>query len=165
MMVKNFLFVFAILASTGLFALEEIAGKVVSVIDGNTIEVAASDGIYRILLHGIDSPELGQSFADEAQQHLEKLLLDKIVSVQIQGKDRWGNRFGVIVIEGSTDPRFELLKAGLAWTAEKNPQEELEVVKEKARENGKGLWKEENPAPPWIFRRQQSMMQPKSSGD
>jgi micrococcal nuclease len=164
-MVKNFLLGLAVLASTTLFALEEITGKVVSVIDGNTIEVAASDGAYRILLHGIDSPEPGQRFANEARQHLEKVLLGKTVFVQVQGKDRWGNRLGVIAIEGNADPRFELLKEGLAWTSERNPLAELEAVKEEARENGKGLWKEENPTPPWIFRRQQSMMQPKSSGD
>jgi micrococcal nuclease len=164
-MAKFFLIGLAVLASTALFALEKIAGKVVSVIDGNTIEVAASDGTYRILLHGIDSPELGQRFADEARQHLEKLLLSKTVSVQIQGKDRWGNRLGVVVIEGNADPRFELLKEGLAWTSERNPLTELEVMKEEARENGKGLWKEVNPTAPWIFRRQQSIVQPKSSGD
>jgi len=48
-------------------------------------------------------------------------------------------------------------------TAERNPIDELESIKEKAKEKGKGLWKEQDPTPPWIYRRQQSMMQPKSS--
>jgi len=51
----------------------------------------------------------------------------------------------------------------LAWTAERDPIQELETIKEKAREKGKGLWKEQDPTPPWIYRRQQSLTQPKSS--
>jgi endonuclease YncB( thermonuclease family) len=89
------------------------------------------------------------------------MILDKKVVVKVQGKDRWGNRLGVILIEGKTDPRFELLEAGLAWTAEKDPIEELESVKEKAKEKGKGLWKKKDPTPPWTFRREQTMLQPK----
>jgi endonuclease YncB( thermonuclease family) len=67
------------------------------------------------------------------------------------------------LVNGESDPRFELLKEGLAWTSERNPIEELEVLKEKARESSLGLWKEETPTPPWIFRRQQTMTQFKSS--
>ena len=59
--------------------------------------------------------------------------------------------------------REKLLEAGLAWTSEKNPIAELEAIKEKSREKGKGLWKEQEPTPPWVFRRQQSMTQFKSS--
>ena len=90
-------------------------------------------------------------------------MLEKDVVIKIQGKDRLGNRLGIIIVEGKEDPRFELLKEGLAWTSEKNPIEELETIKENARLKNKGLWKEEKPTPPWIYRRQQTMLQPKSS--
>lgn len=146
------------------WANDNIIGKVVSVIDGNTLEVIGEDNeIYKILLHGIDCPELEQEYGAKAKKALEKLVLEKKVLVKIQGRDRLGNRLGVIMIEGEEDPRFELLKEGLAWTSEKNPIEELETIKEKAREKNRGLWREDSPTPPWIFRRQQSMMQPKSS--
>lgn len=146
------------------WANDNIIGKVVSVIDGNTLEVIGEDNeIYKILLHGIDCPELEQEYGEKAKKALEKLVLEKKVLVKIQGRDRLGNRLGVIMIEGEEDPRFELLKEGLAWTSEKNPIEELETIKEKAREKNRGLWREDSPTPPWIFRRQQSMMQPKSS--
>lgn len=147
-----------------LFANEEFGGKVVTVIDGNTVEITTPENeTYKILLHGIDCPELEQEYGDKAKKYLEKLLLNKSVSVRIQGKDRLGNRLGIIVIEGTNDPRHELLKEGLAWTAERNPIEELETIKEQAREKGKGLWKDENPTAPWIFRRQQTLTQFKSS--
>ena len=143
---------------------EEVTGRVVSVIDGNTIEVATPDNeTYKIIFHGIDCPEIDQEFGEKAKRVLEKLILEKNVSVQFQGKDRWGNRLAIVLIDGEIDPRVELLEQGLAWTSERNPIVELEAVREKAKEKGKGLWKEENPTPPWIFRRQQTMLQPKSS--
>ncbi len=153
----------AMYVSGFLFAADELTGKVVTIIDGNTLEVATNDNeTYKILLHGIDCPELEQEYGDKAKKQLEKLLLNKSVSVQIQGKDRLGNRLGVIIVEGE-DPRHVLLQEGLAWTSERNPIADLEVIKEKAREKGKGLWKAENPTAPWTFRRQQTLTQFKSS--
>ncbi len=143
---------------------DAIKGKVVSVIDGNTLEIIADDNeMYKIILYGIDCPEVDQEYGDKAKELLEKLILEKDVQVIIQGKDRKGNRLGILIVEGKEDSRFSLLREGLAWTSEKDPIAELEDLKEKARGKNKGLWKEENPTPPWIFRRQQSMMQSKSS--
>ena len=161
---KRVMIVFAgLLVSVFAWADELVSGKVVTVIDGNTVEVVAEDNeTYKVMLYDIDCPELGQDYGDKAKRFLEKLLLDKSVQVQMKGKDRWGTRLGVIIIDGHDDPRYELLKEGLAWTAEVNPNPEFEELKEKAREKGKGLWKLENPTPPWKFRRQQTLLQPKS---
>jgi micrococcal nuclease len=143
---------------------EIISAKVVNVIDGNTVEVIAEDKeSYKIQLFGIDCPELGQNFGYEAKNYLEKIMLGKSVTVEMKGKDRWGNRLGIVLIDGKVDPRVELLEEGLAWTAEINPIPELEGIKEGARVKGKGLWKEESPTPPWIFRRHQTLTQFKSS--
>jgi endonuclease YncB( thermonuclease family) len=145
-------------------ATDGIAGKVVSVIDGNTLEVIdANKETHKIMLAGIDSPELQQDFGDKAKTLLEKLTLKKNVVITFVGKDRWGNYLAEVLVEGKVDPRIALLKEGLAWTAERNPLPALEEHRTKAQENGKGLWKQEDPIPPWIFRRQQTMLQPKSS--
>jgi len=146
------------------FAGNVLNGKVTGVIDGNTFEMLTEDNeSYKIMLYGIDCPELGQEFSDKAKKSLEKMILNKKVTVNIQGKDRWGNRLGIALIEGTIDPRYDLLEAGLAWTAERDPIQELETIKEKAREKGKGLWKEQDPTPPWIYRRQRTLTQLKSS--
>lgn len=138
-------------------------GKVTSVIDGNTVELQApGNSTMKVVLFGIDSPEIGQEFGEEAKKYLEKILLKKEVSVKIQGKDRKGNYLGIITV-GDDDARIELLKQGLAWTEEKNPNPELEPYRTWAQQKGKGLWKMGNPTPPWIYRRQQSMLQPKTS--
>lgn len=153
----------ACFALSGAFANDGLPGKVVSVVDGNTVEMHGSDQEkYIIVLAGIDSPELTQAYGGEAKRYLEKLLLQKEVVVHFQGKDRKGNYLAV-VLRGKVDARVELLKEGLAWTAEKDPSPELEAHRATAQEKGRGLWKEENPTPPWIHRRQQSAMQPKTS--
>jgi micrococcal nuclease len=139
--------------------------KVIKVIDGNTFEIIGSDGQPQTLvLFGIDSPEPGQPYADKAKRTLEKLILDKRVDVQMQGRNRFGNYLAVItIVKNDKDPRIELLEEGMAWTAEKNPVAELEAVRVKAAQKSKGLWQDENPTPPWTYRREQSMLQAKSS--
>ena len=158
------LLIILILSSTFVsYAEDDIKGVVTKVIDGNTIEVRSSDETYKILLHGIDSPDPGQHYAEQAKTMLEKMLLKKHVMIVMHGKDRYGNRIGEIRLDDASDPRKELVAEGLAWISEKEPIQELELLQEQARVKGKGLWGEENPTPPWIFRRQQTMMSQKSS--
>jgi endonuclease YncB( thermonuclease family) len=142
----------------------EITGKVVKVIDGNTLEILQDDKQkVKVLLIGIDSPELQQAYGEKAKQFLERLVLNRKVTATTHGKDRWGNRLAEVLVNGDDDPRVELLKAGLAWTAEKNPNPDLEPYRTWAQQKGKGLWQDTNPTPPWTFRRQQTMVNPKSS--
>ncbi|RAW02680.1 thermonuclease family protein [Pseudochryseolinea flava] len=152
----------AVLSAFSACANDLVEGTVVSVLDGNTIEVAGKDQQkYKLVLTGIDCPELGQAYGEEAKSFLEKMILHKNVTIAVEGKDRWGNRLAVVKIKGVKDPRIDLLKEGLAWTAEKNSDPELDGYKLKAQEKGKGLWQSENPTPPWTYRRQQTMLEAK----
>jgi micrococcal nuclease len=161
-MYRPALFFFFLLPSM-LWANEVISGKVISVIDGNTFEIlTAEKESYKIMFFGIDSPELTQEYGEKAKDFLEKMILEKTISVEIQGKDRWGTRLGTFEVDGE-DPRIKLLEEGLAWTAERNPIEALDALKEKAKQDGKGLWQETEPVAPWTFRRQQTLQQFKTS--
>lgn len=141
----------------------QIEGTVTSVIDGNTLVVTTSDGQqYPIILSGIDCPEPEQNYGMEAKHFMENLIFNKEVVVDIYGKDRLKNYIGVVLLEDSGDVRFHLLEEGLAWTSEREPVAELEVIRIRAMAGKKGLWSDDKPTPPWIFRRQQSMMEPKS---
>jgi endonuclease YncB( thermonuclease family) len=147
----------------GLYATDEINARVVAVLDGNTIEIAAEDNeTYKVYFFGIDCPELTQEFGDVAKEFTERMLMNRAVKVSWAGKDRWGNRLAVVIMDGQ-DFRAEILKRGLAWTVERNPIVELEDIKEQAKAAGRGLWAMHEPTPPWIHRRQQTMLTPKSS--
>jgi micrococcal nuclease len=142
----------------------EIAGKVISVVDGNTVEFQTADNeVFKFVLSGIDAPELSQEFGEEAKKLLEKLVAGEEAVILVEGKDRLGNRVGVLKYGKDKDPRPELLEKGLAWTTEKNPKPEFETLKEAAKSHEKGLWEQPNPTPPWTFRRQQTMLTAKSS--
>ena len=141
----------------------QIRGNVVTVFDGNTLEVSAGDNDrYRIVLLGIDCPELGQEYGHEAASLLRKMMLGNEVLVKLHGKDRSKNYIGVVLLKDGTDIRTILLHEGLAWTAEKDPLAELEALRLDAVRKKSGLWALEAPVAPWIYRRQQSMMRPKS---
>jgi len=151
------------LTTSVLWASEILNGKVTSVIDGNTIEVTTGfNETYRIVLLGIDCPELGQEFGEEAKQHLEKMILTKEIVLELKGKDRWGN-YLAIVFAGDVDLRVDLLARGLAWAAEKNAVPALKDLESRARSRNLGLWQQEEPTPPWVYRRQQTMLIAKGS--
>jgi endonuclease YncB( thermonuclease family) len=141
---------------------EIITGKVVDVPDGNTIEMLTDENeLYKIELAGVDSPEPEQPFGSEAKRLLEKNVKGKKVEAVIEGKNRWGVRQAVVIPNGGDDPRIKLLSEGLAWTSEKNAAPEFESIRIDAQAHGRGLWKDKDPTPPWIFRRQQTMLSPK----
>lgn len=143
---------------------DDIIGTVISVIDGNTVEVqSTSKDKYKVVLAGIDCPELAQQYGTEAKKYLEKLALKKTVTLQLKGKDRNGNHIAILLLNGDDDLRVELLKQGLAWTSEKGSNADLDPYRSWAQQKKKGLWQEENPTPPWTYRRQQSMREAKSS--
>ena len=140
---------------------EKISGKVIRVIDGNTIEVLDADKeIIKVMLHSVDCPELGQDYADEAKKFTEKLVLKKRVVVEIMGKDRWGNKMAQVVLNNGKSLQHELLKEGLAWYKEETDRT-LTLLQSNAKANKIGLWVKDDATPPWIYRRQQSMMAPK----
>jgi endonuclease YncB( thermonuclease family) len=142
---------------------DHIEGRVTAVRAGDILEVTTHDGdLYPIVLKGIDCPELKQEFGPEAKQFAEELVYQRNVVVYIDGKDRFKNYVGVVIVEENVDIRVLLLEEGLAWTTEKGPDADLEALRVQAVSRQKGLWKLDNPTPPWVFRRQQSLLEAKS---
>lgn len=142
---------------------ESIVGEVTSIYDGNTVEILSRDNVtYKVVMAGIDCPDLQQPYGIEAKELLSRWLLHEEVVVIIQGKDRWQNYIGVVLSKEGADVRFALLQEGLAWTSERNAIPELEAIRQEAASRKKGLWREPGAVPPWTFRRQQSMLEAKS---
>jgi len=93
------------------FLLERQQVFVEEVIDGDTIE---ADGM-RIRLLGINSPERGEPFYEEAKSFLEKEILNKSVEIQlgIERKDKYGRVLAYVFYHGK-NLNLELVKRGLA---------------------------------------------------
>jgi len=104
--------------ATSLFSFtnQPLSGKVISVIDGNIIEILTDDGDKLLIkLSEVDSPELGQEFGEEALAYTSKFCLNKIVEIDVVGKDRKGIRLGIVRLRSGKQLNTSLLKSGLAW--------------------------------------------------
>jgi endonuclease YncB( thermonuclease family) len=66
----------------------DFSGPVVSVLDGDTIEVLHNSRAARIQLNGIDCPEKGQTYGQRAKQAASALVFGKEVTLQIHGLDK-----------------------------------------------------------------------------
>ena len=150
------------------FALSAQPVKVMKVTDGDTVVVSPSDGgsFFKCRLYGIDAPETphprfgksGQPYGEEAAKELKKLILGQDVDIDIINTDRYG-RSVCRIFKGSSDINLEMVKRGYAWAYVqylKRPHAGEYIDAEKdARSKRLGLWKDNNPTPPWEFRKLQ----------
>lgn len=80
----------------------EFSGPVVSVFDGDTIDVLHNGQSERIILNGIDAPEKGQPYGKRAKRFLADLVAGKTVTIQSHNLDRQKRTVGdVLLADGS----------------------------------------------------------------
>lgn len=60
----------------------EFAGRVVGIIDGDTIDVLHNGQAERIRVKGIDTPEKGQDYGRRAKQFAEDLLAKRVAWIK-----------------------------------------------------------------------------------
>ena len=141
-----------LLLSFSLFA-EEIVGRVVRVVDGDTITVlSTSTAQHKIRLQGIDAPEKKQAFGNASRKFLSGLVANREVRVTYAKRDRYGRILGTVFVDGR-DINHEMLKAGMAWHYKKYDTNLTYAKAEtEARTARRGLWQDKNPTPPETFR-------------
>lgn len=136
-----------------------VSGKVVSIIDGDTITILDAENVqHRIRLKGIDAPERKQDFGADSREHLANLVFGKDVRIDYEKVDQHGQLVGTVWVDGN-DECLEQLKAGLAWYYKEYEKEQPLADRQnyanaelKARTEKRGLWKDPAPTPPWDFR-------------
>jgi micrococcal nuclease len=128
--------------------------EVIDVTDGDTITILTSDNQQvKIILEGIDCPEMKQDFEYKAKQATIELCYRKKVIIQTTGKDRYGRTLAYVYV-GDLCVNKELLKQGMAWHYKKyNSDPELAALEDKSREMKLGLWSQDNLMPPWEWRK------------
>jgi micrococcal nuclease len=133
----------------------DFSGRVVRVIDGDSIEVLHEGRAEQVRLNGIDCPELGQAFGKRARQFTSQLAFGKEVALKVAGYDRYDRTIAEVALPDGKDLNRELVKAGYAWWYRKYAPNDriLERLETKARNARLGLWADPNPIPPWEFRR------------
>lgn len=171
-----FVSLFLLLIALSAFAKEPIRSfdcMVDRVLDGDTISCAvkSSGGTFvKIRLFGIDAPETtkvskkgkinkqGQPFGEEASAALNSKIGRAVVKVDVMDIDQYKRLVGIVSV-GNTNINREMVAEGWAWAyrqylARPHASEYIQS-EEQAREKRLGLWQQNNPQPPWEFRKLQ----------
>ena len=128
---------------------------VISVIDGDTIEVLHNEHPERIRLSGIDCSEKGQAFGNRAKQAASALVFGRDVMLDTHGQDKYGRILADVMVRDGTNVNHELVKEGWCWWYRKYAPGDtiLEGLESDAREGQRGLWADPHPVPPWEWRK------------
>jgi endonuclease YncB( thermonuclease family) len=130
---------------------DEFSGRVVTVVDGDTIGVLRDGHEVRIRLDGIDAPESGQDFWQQAKQFMTDAAFDKIVAVSGDEIDRFGRLIARVRVDGR-DLSVAVVEAGFAWHFVRHSQDAVLAAAERAAQKRRlGLWSQPNPIPPWEY--------------
>jgi micrococcal nuclease len=133
----------------------DFSGPVISILDGDTIEVLHNNRAERIRLNGIDCPEKGQAYGQKAKEAVADLVFGKEVTLQTYGLDKYGRTIGDVLLSDRTNVNYELVKDGWCWWYRKYAPRSmvLEKYEKDARDSKKGLWADPAPVPPWVYRK------------
>ncbi len=128
------------------------SGKVVSVFDGDSMQLLVDGRQVDVRIHGIDAPERSQAFSTVARRALANLVFGKTVDVDTVETDRYGRRVGHVRVDG-VNVALEQLRGGFAWHYTYYSKDAAYAAAEReARAARRGLWQDAAPVPPWDFR-------------
>ena len=147
----NLFAIFLVFISTLAFADQKT--EVIKIIDGDTFTVLSAGRPEKIRLFGIDCPEKNQAYGEEAKNFTSKFIKGKTIKIVPVTFDLYGRSVSIVYIDGKCINE-ELLKAGLAWHFERySKKPKWKELCRKAKLNKSGLWLEDNPTPPWEYRK------------
>ena len=129
-------------------------GKLVKVLDGDTVEVMHDGKPESIRLAQIDCPEKGQPFGQAAKEYVLGVAALKIVTVQVETVDRYGRTVGEVLLPDGANLNKQIVGAGFAWQYKRYSKDpEYAELEAGARATRLGLWQDKSPIPPWEWRR------------
>lgn len=139
--------------------------EVLSVHDGDSITARRVGPVrqkpLKIRVYGIDCPELGQPYGNEARELAARILKGKTVDIVPAQKAKSYRREvgGIVLLEDMLVIQDALVSAGLAWVDDrycKLPVCDLwRLHQREARAARRGLWADPDPVPPWTWRKMQ----------
>lgn len=131
----------------------KVKGKVVRIIDGDTFELLVKKEPYKIRMSAVDAPEKGQAHYQQSRQALANLIFGKMVTVELTGKDRYGRWLGDVYSSNNEYINGWLIADGMVWHYEKfSKSAPLAASEANARRQKLGLWAQDDPIAPWLFR-------------
>lgn len=131
-----------------------ITGEVIKIADGDTLTILTNTKQQeKIRLIEIDVPEKYQVFGNKSRQSLAALCFKQFAVIHYDNRDRYGRILGRVFCNG-IDANTNQIRNGMAWVYVKYAKDHsLFAIEKEARYKKIGLWQDQNPIAPWIFRR------------
>lgn len=134
--------------TTAFFAL------VIGISDGDTMTVLLENEPAKIRIAEIDAPEKAQPFGSKSKQALSALCFGKLAEVVPRTKDRYGRTVARVKCDGH-DASEQQVRSGMAWVFDRYVTDRsLYKLQDEAKYAGLGLWVDDEPIPPWKWRKQ-----------
>jgi endonuclease YncB( thermonuclease family) len=150
---------------------EKFIGRVIVVIDGDTVLVAGHGHPLKIRLADIDAPEKSQDFGMASRDALMRMVLHKRVEVDTLAIDKYG-RTVALLKDGKLNVNGEMVRRGMAWAAigwrhsrraptgvplagaysRFHSDRRYLALQQEAQQAKRGLWQQADPVPPWQWR-------------
>ncbi len=125
--------------------------RVVSILDGDSAELRGGD---QLRLLGIDTPEAGQPFADDASSLFRRLTADRPLRLTYNQnrRDRYGRLLAFAYVDDTLMVNRVLVDSGLAWLYLHHDQDnttsefqQLLAAQQHAIDHRVGVWAEDHP--------------------
>lgn len=139
-----------------------LAGTVVGIADGDTVDLRLDSGMIRVRLHAVDAPEHDQPYGRAARRELSRLVYLRKVEVEPIEQDQYDRLVGRLWL-GDLDVNAELLRLGAAWVYRRYAREpEYCAYEHAARALEHGLWGLPTipPVAPWEWRQRDTRRKP-----
>ncbi|EBL7509829.1 micrococcal nuclease [Salmonella enterica subsp. enterica] len=157
MMFRKYTVPLLVILFSGSLCAAEIQGKVIRVLDGDTIDVLQDKKPVRIRLANIDAPEKKQAYGRWSLNQLKSLIAAQPVTVTYTQTDRYGRIIGRVFTTNGIEASHFMVKSGAAWVYERyNTDKALPALQREAQTQRRGLWTNQNPVPPWEWRNKQN---------
>lgn len=146
-MLKRWNIIFLVLLLPLQYAIADIHGEIIRIIDGDTVDVLVNKTPVRVRLVDIDAPESKQPFGQKSRQFLADMIFRQQVTIVEKGKDRYNRVLGTVFKEDNTNINESQVSNGMAWAYRYREQD--------ARQNRLGLWSDPQSSivEPWKWRR------------
>ncbi len=132
---------------------QEFTAHVIGVSEGDAITVKHERRMVRIRLRGVDCPDKGQPYFNEAKRFTTFMADGRDVLVRPLGKDGRGRTIADVILPGGKSLNQELLQEGLAWWDRKHSSDQtMKDLQDVAEAGKRGLWSDAKPIPPWEWK-------------
>lgn len=150
---RGLIFLLALATLSVSIQAEEFSARVIAVLDGDTVLVVRNAQRIKVRLAMIDAPEKDQEYGLASKRALAELVLRKQVQVTTRALDDYGRTVALLEVVG-LNVNEEQVRQGMAWNYShffRDPH--YRALQDEARQAKRGLWQQDDPTPPWRWRK------------